>query len=321
MASAPGKLFLFGEYAVLAKGVCLVTATDRRVTAHAHAEASPDGYQVLGAPDLSADTRLIAQVCREIGATPSHFSSDVRALYHQGVKLGLGSSAASTVAALATKLEGDALFEAAFRAHRRLQRGRGSCADVAASVYGGTLAYQLTEPQAPFQSIGPPMDDARAGLSARLRPFSWPDGARVEAIWTGRPASSSELIGRVEVAWADRPELVRGALLEIDRVARAAASLSHDADALVSIVQEGEEAMRRLGAATGAPIVTPLHETLSAHATIHGARAKPSGAGGGDFSLLVGSRDLDWAALLATLPHGCHALDISIGARGAENHG
>src|SRR4051812_26206854 len=149
IASAPGKLILTGEYAVLDGAPAIVVAVDRRAIARRN--ATPRGsspFLVAVAEEIAArrgETDPAARAALEV-------SVDSTAFYHRASKLGLGSSAAVTVAATALALEQSEIattnrreiLAIALAAHARAQgpRGaRGSGADIAASVYGGTIAF------------------------------------------------------------------------------------------------------------------------------------------------------------------------------------
>lgn len=335
-ASAPGKLFVAGEYAVLARGWCVVTATDRRVAAQVLDQ--PAGYHVEGA-DLSDDARLpqaaLDASATRAGITLDHLRADVRALYHAGEKLGLGSSAASTVALVAALQAAAApprawsdedvaeTWRASLRAHRALQGGRGSHADVAASAWGGWLAYRMAEAQAPFPALArPAQPDARTIDGAEVVRLSWPGCVRLEAIWTQAPARSVSLIRQVEAALAARPDAARDVLDEIARTAERLIAWMRaddpDADAGLGVLAAGEVAMDRLGRLASAPILTEAHRALSTHAVRWGCVAKPAGAGGGDFSLIAGPQSADWPALLAGLPAGCQHVPMRLGQPGVS---
>ncbi|MEM1348351.1 MAG: hypothetical protein AAGI01_07355 [Myxococcota bacterium] len=257
-ASAPGKLFVFGEYAVLACAPCVVLSVGRRVVASAHATPQP-AYVTRGAA-LAEDTRLPDMALTELNDARSAawFSTDVSALYDGDIKLGLGSSAASMAALMlaAKRLPADELFAHAWRAHRALQSGRGSGADVAASCYGGVLGYQLLEPQAPFPQLDlPPMKHSRdvGGVAGIRDGLSFPDDLTLHAVWLGAPATSTELIRRVEQALQTNPEATRDALQRVAVVADDAlhAMGTGDSAALLRAFGEGEGAMRALGVAAG----------------------------------------------------------------------
>src|SRR3954452_24923973 len=102
IATAPGKLILTGEYAVLDGAPAIVVAVDRRAVARRN--AIPRG----SSPFLVAVAEEIA--ARRGASDPAaraalEVSVDSAAFYHRASKLGLGSSAAVTVAATALALE------------------------------------------------------------------------------------------------------------------------------------------------------------------------------------------------------------------------
>lgn len=337
--SAPGKLFLFGEYGVLAGGWSLVAAVDRRVLAHRRSEAT--AYEVLGA-QMDDPHALPREVLGELDAHGlrlcelGNLSADVRSVFDEatGEKLGLGSSAASTVALTgACMLESNQeaispqkraeLFEHAFRAHRSLQGGRGSGADIASSCFGGLIAYRLTEPMAPFpacdllKSVRADVSTADAEVRSAL---ALPEDLRVEALWLGSPARSTSFVRCCEQALTDAPQLTRRALCATSAIAEEALEALTEADStrLLELVGRADEALESLGEQINAPIVIDAHRALRTLAGNAGLAVKPSGAGGGDFSLAFGLADAAWESFLQNLPAGVRHIPLDFGADGVR---
>ncbi len=326
---------------MLAGGWCVVTAVDRRVSACRFARA--DAYRVEGA-DLAGSTALpeaVVEACTAGGVCPQdlsvdHLGADVRALFDEatGDKLGLGSSAASAVAlSAACMFDGDgavvdaparrAIFERAFAAHRRLQHGRGSCADVAASSFGGVLGYRLLDPIAPFRPCPASPDitaDITTDQTAIATDVRLPDGLRVEALWLGRPARSTSFVRRCELAMTRAAQATHEALCQTSQVAEAAmaAFAAGDAEGVVARAAEADAALDELGRQIEAPIVTDAHAALRHHADAHHIAVKPSGAGGGDFSLAFGATAAKWESFLQHLPRGIRHLPLKVGAEGVR---
>lgn len=109
-ATAPGKVLLAGEYAVLVGAEAVVMAVDRRVVARVVADPATDPDARAGArsPFIEA---VVAAIVAHAGADSEAaraamaLAVDSRALRAvDGIKLGLGSSAAVTVAACACAL-------------------------------------------------------------------------------------------------------------------------------------------------------------------------------------------------------------------------
>jgi phosphomevalonate kinase len=93
------------------------------------------------------ELKLFCEVLSELKATSFDIYLDTSAFSIDGQKLGLGSSAAICVALLAalTGAQGRELFTRAAPVHARFQKQPGSGIDIAASVYGGLLQYQVNE--------------------------------------------------------------------------------------------------------------------------------------------------------------------------------
>lgn len=295
-ASAPAKLVLVGEYAVLEGAPALVAAVDRRV--HVTLTPSPDAsWHVssdLGggrsavldlapeAPEPEPWLRPVRHVVRRLegaaGLPPQHVRIESAALFVDAgsTKLGLGSSAA-VVTALTAALE--ALLgragplsdpAEALAARRALHGGGGSGVDLAASLLGGVLVYRLAH--------GRPT----------VTPAELPPDLAFAVIWTGRPASTADFLQRVG-AWGSRaPEAWRTRVAHMSSLAERAVQACRDADAeaFLGLVRAYREAMDDLGRASGVPILSPAHAAITGLVEGDGLAYKPSGAGGGDVGLL-----------------------------------
>jgi len=136
LATAPGKLVLMGEYAVLDGAPALVLAVHRGV-----------GCRVApGGPTLRIDTpggddRFVRAALEAVGAPPAHYRFFDLAPLELAGKPGFGGSAAATVAAV---LAGGGRGPEAFGIHHRVQGG-GSGVDVAASLHGGLIRFEGAE--------------------------------------------------------------------------------------------------------------------------------------------------------------------------------
>jgi phosphomevalonate kinase len=273
--SAPGKVMWAGEYAVLDGAPAVMCAVARRVLA-----------RVVPARAASRDlSPFLAAARAEIVAAYGPFSReaaaagrvvvDSSALQQKGVKLGLGSSAAATVAAIAAALDSadpETVHRLAHRAHAAAQapRGsRGSGADVAASVHGGFIAVER-------QGDG--------SLPLRVRHLALPAGLTPVLVWTGEAADTPTLVARVRAYGEHDPAGHRAARAGLaDAAARVIAALdSGDPVATVAALAGAGDALAELGARSGAPLVPASLAPLAALARAHGGAAKPTGAGGGD---------------------------------------
>jgi phosphomevalonate kinase len=267
---APGKLVLTGAYAVLEGAPAIVLAVGRHAVA--------DGSRVEPTPS--------AEVREALGTAPAPFV-DARGLFDEsGKKLGLGSSAAVLVASLGAVAAREGkdiasdpvrqeLFRVARAAHSRTQQG-GSGIDVAASVFGGVLRYEL-------------LGDERRPV---MRHVKLPSGTHFAVYWSGSSVRTSDLRARVDaLAAKDRPLYdARLRALSTSSAAAAQAVDSNDAAAFVAAAQAVGVALEALGNAADAPIFTPAMLSLAHEAWSAGVAFLPSGAGGGDVAVHLGKR-------------------------------
>ncbi|MBU6428112.1 MAG: hypothetical protein KGR26_03805 [Cyanobacteria bacterium REEB65] len=283
--SAPGKLVVAGEYGVLHGAPGVVAAVSRRARVGfepgerwafaAVADESPG--------DLSRASPIVQACFAAVDAArglpaPQRICADTRAFGGEFGKFGLGSSA-SVAAALTWGLlalqgleDPDLAFQLTMQAHRRAQ-GNGSGIDVAASVYGGLLRFEVC----------PPPHGATVG-KVIVRP-RW----RLAAVWSGASAATGPMIDRVEEYWRSRLEAKHAFLLASRFCADAlvAGLQDDDAERVAAAIGQNRRLLVELGRQAGLPIETPELEGLAAIAEGKGAAGKLSGSGGGDCAIAL----------------------------------
>lgn len=296
IASAPGKLIVAGEYAVLDGAAAVVIAVDRRAVARRVAGATPS-------------SPFLAAIAERTGV--ADIVVDSAAFYADGRKLGFGSSAAVTVAAAALARgdagDRDAIFELADAAHARAQGVRGSGADLAAAIHGGVIAFT----RAPL---------ARGGRPA-IEPLAWPPELVLLAFDAGAPAGTADLIARVTAARAAAPVAVSAALTAIADAAHELrdALACPDPGAAIAAIARGGEAMDLLAAATGLPLVPRCVSAARPAIERLGGALKTTGAGGGDVGIAVVPATLEITrARAALLEAGCAPLAVAIDPTGVD---
>jgi phosphomevalonate kinase len=298
-ASAPGKVVLFGEYAVLLGAPALSMAVDRR----AHVSVRP----ATGAGDQGIDRGILNAVCNALQLDPNNWTAkqDTGAFFSKlsgegaDVKLGLGSSAALTVAlckALAgSNLDAAGLLSLCRLAHRQFQGGVGSGVDVATSVLGGLIRYRVTE-------ILP----EQAG---------WPAGLLYRLLWSGFAAST---IGKL-AHWQDarKPK-------SCDTLGKAAEAIADcwqtaDADAVMDEARLYVDALATFDKDHELGVFAAGHSQLVAEAKKFGLVYKPCGAGGGDVGVVLGKdrEAMEGFANMASAS-GFQPLNTRIDYRGAS---
>lgn len=329
LASAPGKVMLLGEYAVLEGAPALMTAVDcrantmlRPIDAPEIRVHAPDASLKVAVIDLERDgwrwrdpkdalrLRLVHEVLRallpeeipDIRGFELHLDTAQFFAGHQNrdAKLGLGSSAALTVACAASvgaHLAQRAIDvqEPSWQArvhdmHRALQDGQGSGADVAASLRGGSLRY---------------VRSASGAISAQ--PLRWPPSLRHRFVWTGRAASTPRMLTRLAAFKRQHANTYSRSLSRLVTLAEegaAALSLGR-ADAVMKIADRYATALGALDDASGLGIVSAEHARLRRLGRDWGLVYKSCGAGGGDLGVAL-SED----------PERLHAFEAAVAREG-----
>ena len=273
-ATAPGKVVLWGEYAVLEGAPAAVLAVNRfagcsieagrcwRFASAGFEAASAEFERLPATAPTDAAAILPWQVLQgfpKAAATPVAVTMDSAGFFHAGTKLGLGSSAALCVvvqAALATHWGGTPDHAKALAAHRRLQAGRGSGIDIAASFFGGCLRFQ----------------------DGRAQPCRDPLTHRC-FVWVGESAETHRKL-----------RLFHNYLELGDRSAlRALADCSGKLfdDPSVEALAAYATALKALDNAAGLGVYSPPHLAAERLAGASGLVYKPCGAGGGDVGVAV----------------------------------
>lgn len=347
-ASAPGKLILLGEYAVLDGAPAIVMAVGRRAKVRlALSPEAPAGEIRVHAPDLgvTASARLTAdgaprwpddETAEALRLVTTVFTAlaewrrdraraadsvipgradaldihlDTAEFFETpGRKTGLGSSAALTVAlagALAAWYgEPSPTLTGLVAAHRALQGGRGSGADIGAALTGGIIVYRGADTVTPT-----------------AQPTRLPPGLHYVCVFTGRSASTADALARLADWRQSEPKAYRQALARLAETAEAgaAALMAADPDALLAAVAEYGMRLDALGGAAGIDIVSDDHRRLRNAATGCGVIYKSSGAGGGDIGIGI-SRDADHieAFRRAATGLGYRIIDLSTASQGLD---
>jgi len=289
VASAPGKLVILGEYAVLEGGPCLVAAVNRRASVALQRKASGSGqltawmpleHQHSFAATAASGLELVDQLRNALGLSELLFDGtlDTRPFFDpaSGEKLGVGSSAALSCAmwAALTRLAGqtDQLALAQLDGLRvKLQGGAGSGVDLAASFAGGCQRFQRS----------------KGSAEPTLQALPWPEKVVFSAVFSGHGAATADFLAHYR-RWSGQAGKRAESLLE--RLAGTAeagcrAAAGGQADAFVRVLDRYGALMAELGEAMGKPIVTPTHQRLADVARNLGGAYKPSGAGGGDVGI------------------------------------
>jgi mevalonate kinase len=282
-ASAPGKLMLLGEHAVLHGHRCLVAAIDKRLTVTV--TPRPDKLvaidsvlgQVVVPMDRIEPRPPFAFILAALAAIPPPTGCTITVRSEFDADTGFGSSAAVTVAthvALA-RWRGEqpsVVLDRAISTVRKVQ-GAGSGADVAAGLIGGLLEYRA-EPR-------------------EVRRF---DGdVPLVAVYSGAKDPTVRVVQQVRQARSRQQALFDGAFALMDGSCELAKSAiaAGDLRGLGEVFNFNQGLMEAIGVSNAH--LAGILERLRQDPGIHGA--KISGSGLGDCVVAVGELtqpDLPW---------------------------
>ncbi len=294
-ASAPGNLMLLGEHAVLHGRRALVCAVSKRI--QVELTLRDDDLVVINSPRGEYEGSLkdlppraeFRFVLAAIGAEQEHLKSGFDLAIHSEFSstVGLGSSAAVTAATCAVlaastghTLSPQQLHDHSVHVIQKVQ-GMGSGADVAASVFGGVVAYRM-KPQAIRK------------LNA-LPPIT--------VVYSGEKVPTADVVQKVEQARREQLKLFTAVFDAMDQSVLLAVEAieKRNWSEFGSILNLNQGLMDAMGVNTRAlsEITFALRETPG----ILGA--KISGAGLGDCVIAIGSGSL------GDLPYEVIPVDVS----------
>jgi phosphomevalonate kinase len=294
--TAPGKIILCGEYAVLDGASAICMAVNRRARAKVCA-VNADFHTVRTSGHVDGEWRfrvdkngsfkwfrrappadgleLLQQIWKTInikGEFDIELNTEAFLDPDSQLKLGLGSSAALTIAlitalfnVLGTPL--DAVSEAV-KMHRLFQHGRGSGVDIAASFNGGIIEYRMQE-------------------SAVCRSLKWPAGLEYAVLWSGQPVSTREKLKKLDEGRRNgRP----AASLTCLHDAAEATAMTWTTGSTAELLNEFScyiDVLKQFDVDHDLGIFNSGHRKLVDLATKQNVVYKPCGAGGGDAGIVL----------------------------------
>ena len=326
--SAPGKLFLAGEYAVVEAGnPAMIAAINQYLTVTIEASNSGTVFssqQGITIPWERSGEEIVTQTATSYALIFSAMGvaeAYVRALGQQtaafyalsvdsqldnsqsGTKYGLGSSGALTVATIKAVLTYYGQEVNAYRLYQlaalsQLQQGMaGSFGDLAASSYGGVIAYhsldrdwlkELLEEHTLLEILDMPWKDVN------IERLSLPGTLSLLIGWTGQAASTDSLVNQVGQGRSqDGKESSHRDFLQKSKSCLGGiiqACQQGDAERFQAGIAENRRLLQEFARKMGLNIETPALAKLCQLAEEEGAVAKSSGAGGGDCGIAFASQ-------------------------------
>ena len=359
VARAPGKLYIAGEYAVVEPGHrAVLVAVDRFITLRITPCSPAGGYagtirsrlydtgsrpwrhrpqdglaEAVGGDDdyVISAIRVVEALVAEGGGRLGSFNLGISSELDEadGRKLGLGSSAAVTVATVRAvagfyglSLDDSRVYKLAMLASDAVQP-IGSGGDIAASAVTGWVDY--ASPDRVWLRRARQRAQARGGTGDLLE-SDWPGlclrrlpvpSVRLQVGWTGAPASTPALVADVQTRSHGADDYTVFLRDSQDCLARLITAIEEDdAARIMRQIARNRALLAGLSRIGGRTIETTELARLVEISLDHGATAKSSGAGGGDCGIALCPPATDLVALRAAWETaGIRPLDLSVYSR------
>lgn len=319
ICSAPGKVILFGEHAVVYGHPALAAATDQRT--HVEVDCCGTEFTVNG---FRIHDRFHSYLLTAVNQLWDR-KDPVRIQTEGGVPSasGTGSSAALTVACVGAlhRLLGRTdladLAQSAFNVERGTQGG-GSPTDTSTSTAGGGIAISRSdEPPGVGQKLWDVVWD-REGEERRswtVERIDIPDDLTVVVGNSGVKGRTDEQVAKVAHA-AKKNAIVRDALADIGKITREAVPLlrARDFEAVGRLMDKAHAALHMVG--VNHPAVEQLVQAARATPGTLGAKLTGAGGGGSMFALT----DRPEAVAAAIQAAGGTAYTVRLGGPGVQWH-
>lgn len=332
---APGKLYIAGEYAVLEQDCpAILVAVNQFVRVsitksktstgliHSKQYSQDSIHWVRQGLKMVIDNRdnpfeyilsaisFTERFCIEqnikMNVYDLHVNSDLDSA--DGKKYGLGSSAAVTVATVkailrfyGVKFTNELVYKLSAISHYSVQ-GNGSAGDIAASVYGGWLAYQTfdkkwLEDELEKKSLSEVVNEAWPGLKIEL--LTPPEGMKLMIGWSQKPASTSRLVDETNANKAALNDEYQAFLTKSrECVLKMVDGFeNNDIPAIQKQIRVNRKLLQHFAKINQIAIEIPRLSKLINIAEDFGGASKTSGAGNGDCGIVITDKNTSIEAL------------------------
>lgn len=320
---APGKLYIAGEYAVVEAGhpAILITVDQFLKVKLTETESSPalfsknytsepiswdrgsEGQFALKEQKesfsyLISTIQTVENYVQEKGIELGKYKIEIDSQLDgdTGAKIGLGSSAAVTVALVKALLDfysvsfdQTLVFKLAAIAHVKLN-SNGSLGDLAAASYTGWVFYvSLDKVWLKDQLNQRSLHEIISAQWEQLHIEQLDPPADLNLLigWTGSPASTTDLVHNVsqQKEGISYDSFFNASKQTVENLKES--FQNNDISNLLTLIRKNRELLNQMGKETHTEIETDLLSQLCEIAEKYGAAAKSSGAGGGDCGITL----------------------------------
>jgi len=300
-SSAPGKVFLSGEYLALNGSLATILSTKQR--ALIHIEETDDfnntlyclpshqtftfkvnnKYKIEWVEKDPQELGLFLEwsiLLTKIRPKMTRFTIDTSDFFLRGRKLGVGSSAAIALALIHAiagyfhlKYTDEMILKTALRLHNIKQNNLGSGLDVIAAQADSGLIECVNNTE---------------GKEKWTR-LEWPSDLLIKGVITREQSATAEMIQKYYEGQIHHKEFFEKLQTDADQLLHDLSSSWKDKDikSILELMEQYNSLMHRLNEKYDLGIYTDEHRDLANEASKLGLFYKPSGAGGGDLGFIL----------------------------------
>ena len=299
--SAPGKVFLSGEYLALDGSLATILSTKQRALICIEEIDEPhnilyclpsnqtfafkvnNNYKIEWLEKDPQELGLFLEwsiLLTQVRPTMTRFTIDTSDFFLQGKKLGVGSSAAIASALIHAiagyfhlKYTDETILETSLRLHSIKQHNLGSGLDVIAAHADSGLIECVNNTD---------------GKEKWTR-LEWPSDLLIKGVITKEQSSTAGMIQKYYEGQIHRKEFFEQLQTDADQLLQDLSSSWKDKDikSILELMEQYSSLMHRLNEKYDLGIYTDEHQDLANEASKLGLFYKPSGAGGGDVGFIL----------------------------------
>jgi len=313
--SAPGKIFLSGEYLALEGSLSTLLPTKQRAKiiiedskcstnvlyslplGKSYAFEVNDSFDIEWLDDHPIEMGVFIEkaiILMQIKPAMKKFTIDTTDFYSQRRKIGIGSSSAISSALIKainkyfhigqTK---EMIIDSALSLHHRKQNSLGSGLDVIAS----SLDSGLIE------------CDIKKAKQKKWTKLVWPSDLLIKGVITNEQSDTKKMIEKYLKGHIKNKEFFLALKTDADLILKqlSLSWKSKDSETILALMKQYNVLMQQLDEKYHLGIYTKEHQALANLTSQSGLLYKPSGAGGGDLGLILTNNEMKLKQIIAKL--------------------